>query len=52
MVQALVYLVETVKVKVQILATVNGWDWKVEDQSGEFGQREDVSLIIQTHRSM
>jgi hypothetical protein len=44
LVRALVYLIEKSKVKVRILAVVNEYDWRVQDEVDELGQTDRLSI--------
>ncbi|KAI0897172.1 hypothetical protein F4806DRAFT_495680 [Annulohypoxylon nitens] len=46
--KALVHLLEKAAVKVRVLVVVNGWDWRVDKVSDEFGQIHQESVIVHT----
>jgi hypothetical protein len=50
LVKTMVHLVERAKVKVRVLAVVNGFDWKVDEQSDEFEQSNEESVILHIDR--
>lgn len=47
--KALVHLLEETTVTVRVLVVVNGYDWRLDEQSDELGQRSQDSVII--HRA-
>ncbi|KAL7902142.1 hypothetical protein HDV63DRAFT_360870 [Trichoderma sp. SZMC 28014] len=49
LIKALVYLLENAAVQIRILAIVNGYDWKVEEQRDEFGARNQSSVVVHTY---
>lgn len=46
LIKTLVYLLENAAAQIRILAIVNGYDWKVEQQRDEFGARNQSSVIV------
>ncbi|KAI0853359.1 hypothetical protein F5Y00DRAFT_257384 [Daldinia vernicosa] len=46
--KALVYLLENAAVKVKVLVVANGYDWKADKESDEFGQSRPESIIVHT----
>lgn len=48
LVKILVHLVERAKVKVGVLAVMNGFDWKVDELGDELGQSNEASVILHT----
>lgn len=46
----MVYLLENTTIRIRILAIVNGYDWKVEEQHDEFGASNQSSVIVDTHK--
>ncbi|KAL7789034.1 hypothetical protein V8C37DRAFT_387015 [Trichoderma ceciliae] len=48
--KSIVYLLEKATVKIRVLAVVNGYDWRVEEQSDEFGASNHASVIVHTCR--
>ncbi|KAL6823381.1 hypothetical protein V8C40DRAFT_247949, partial [Trichoderma camerunense] len=50
LIKALVYLLENTTIRIRILAIVNGYDWKVEEQHDEFGASNQSSVIVDTYK--
>ncbi|KAI1387951.1 uncharacterized protein F4822DRAFT_444459 [Hypoxylon trugodes] len=46
--RALAYLVKNSSVKIRVLVTVNGYDWKVEEERTDFDPDGDTRIIIHT----
>ncbi|KAJ5915813.1 hypothetical protein N7454_010954 [Penicillium verhagenii] len=46
LIKSMVRLVEEAKVKVKVLAVVNGWDWDAENESDDFGQIKKSSVVV------
>ncbi|KAJ5928276.1 hypothetical protein N7466_007232 [Penicillium verhagenii] len=46
LIKSMVRLVEEAKVKVKVLAVVNGWDWDAEKESDDFGQIKKSSVVV------